>query len=418
MAWYVVGLLLLIHVLCYADRMALAVLLPAIKKTFSLSDTQLGLLSGIAFSISYALAGVPLARLADRHSRRAILGIAVVGWSVMTASMGVAQSFWQLFTSRVGIGLGEAGCVPPCHSMIVDLVPKSRRSAVLGVYMAGAPLGSLVGLTMGSWLGALLGWRQTFQVFGASGIVLAAVFLLSTTEPQRSSAALQGMALRHSFLTSTRKLLSRRAYAYTLIGLGFSGFAQTGLLQWLPSYFIRTFGHETSNVGGYFGIAYGAGAVVGILAGGVVGDRLCAKDARWALWIAIGAYACSLPLMLLAIYSSDLRIAMAATFFGFAILCTPYAPVYAMLQAVSPPHLRALAVAITLLAINLVGAGLGPVLIGFVSDFAAAHAAENPLRFGVLSAIAFFPFPAICYLLANPHVIANARAALSEDDRL
>jgi len=189
-----------------------------------------------------------------------------------------------------------------------------------------------------------------------------------------------------------------------------------GLLQWLPSYYIRTFERGAGGVGTYFGMAYGLGAMVGILGGGLIGDRLCARDARWPLWMASGAYAFSLPAMLGAIYVSNFYISMTLIFVAFAILSSCYAPIYAMIQAVSPPHLRALAVSLTLFAASIVGSGLGPVLVGFTSDMAHAHAASNPLRVGLLTAIAFFPFPAICYVWASSYAKVDTRAGLAQDD--
>lgn len=416
MTWYMMVLLCLAQIINHVDRMALAVLLPAIKKSFHFSDLELGLISGIAFSVFYSVAGIPIARLADRYSRRKILGFSVIVWSVMTAATGMAQNFWQLFGARAGIGIGEAGCVPPSHSMIVDLVPRARRAVMFGVYTAAQPVGAMLGLMLGGWLGTLIGWRLTFKVFGAVGILLAVIFLLTTKEPPRSAVALQAIAGRENFIRSLSVLMKRRSYLLTLMGLAFAGFVLYGLLQWLPSYYIRTFARGASSVGTFFGIAYGLGAAVGIIGGGLLGDQLCARDARWPLWMAVGAYVFSLPLLLAAIYTTNFYVAMVLIFVAFAILSSCYAPIYAMIQAVCPPHLRALAVSLTLFATSIVGSGLGPVLVGFTSDVALAHAASNPLRAGLLTAIAFFPFPTLCYWWASAYAMADTETGLAEED--
>lgn len=403
MAWIVL-ILFLSHVLSYMDRMALAVLLPAIKLDFHLSDAQLGLLTGIAFTASYALAGIPIARVADRANRRNVIGIAVIVWSVMTAASGAAANFWSLMLARVGVGAGEAGCIPPAHSMIGDVVPPKAKVGVLSFYTTGMPIGALLGLALGGWLVELIGWRHTFYVFGAAGVVLAAILFLTIPEPMRRAAPQRASAAKRSFGEEVRIMARNPGFMFLLGGLGFAGFAITGLVQWLPSYFARNFTLSIREIGVSFGLVYGLGSMTGILLGGLIAGPFFARDQRWALWIPVGAYVFALPVLLLAIFTTSYATAMACLFFGFAILTCGFGPVYALVQNIVPQDMRALAISLTLLASNLIGAGLGPLLIGFASDMALANGAENPLRVGVLVGMGFFPFPAILYLIGSRYL--------------
>ncbi len=401
---YIVGLLFLSHVLSYIDRMALAVLLPSIKQDFDLSDLQLGLLTGIAFTASYAIVGIPIARLADRSNRRNVIGIAVVIWSGMTALTGAALQFWQLMLARIGVGAGEAGCIPPAHSMMGDIVPPRFRVGVLSFYTAGMPLGSLLGFALGGWLSDLVGWRDTFFIFGAAGGVLALLLFMTVPEPMRQQHQGDRKSSGRPFSAELRLIARNPAFMCLLAGLGFAGFAITGLVQWLPSYFSRNFDLSMREIGTSFGLVYGIGSMCGIFFGGMIAGPFFARDQRWALWIPIGAYIIAFPILLTAIFSTSFPLSMGCLFVGFAVLTCGFGPVYALVQNIVPPDMRALAISLTLFASNLIGAGLGPLLIGFASDTALAYGAANPLRVGVLVGMGFFPFPVLLYFIGSRYL--------------
>lgn len=400
-AAYTIVILFLAHVLGYLDRMAMAVLLPDIKRDLSLTDVQLGLLTGIAFTASYAMIGIPVARHSDRGNRRNVIGLAVIVWSLMTAVSGAASSFGQLFAARIGVGAGEAGCIPPAHSMISDMTADKSRVRALSFYTTGMPIGALLGLGLGGWLAGAIGWRETFLLFGAIGFGLAALIWLTVGEPFRTGVSVGPDTSRLS--ADLGKLFRQRSYVYLLGGLAFAGFAQTGLVQWLPSYFSRTHGLPVREIGVWFGFAYGAGSMCGILLGGFLSSKF-ARDERFTLWMATAAYVIAFPILLTSILTTSFSFAMICAFVAFVILTTPFGPVYALVQGIVAPRLRALAVSFTLFASNLIGAGLGPVVIGAVSDAARAHGAANPLQAGVLCGMAMFPFPALLYLVGARHV--------------
>ena len=197
---FVLTLLFLVSLFNYLDRWMLAILLPDIKSDLNLSDSEIGFISGIAFSLFYALMGIPIARLADRYSRRVIVSTAMAVWSAMTAICGLAQSFWQLALARVMVGVGEAGATPPSHSLISDLYPKDRRAFALAIYALGSPLGIFLGFLLGGWLTQEFGWRVALFSFGIPGLILAFVVFAKLPEPKRGAAddlRLTGAGTRH-----------------------------------------------------------------------------------------------------------------------------------------------------------------------------------------------------------------------------
>ncbi|KQX18587.1 MULTISPECIES: spinster family MFS transporter [unclassified Sphingomonas] len=400
-----VFILLLCQIISYVDRSAVSVLLPEIKKEFGASDAELGLLSGLAFTASYALVGLWVARVADRGNRRNIIALAVLVWSVMTALTGGATSFLILLLARIGVGAGESGCVPPTHSMFADMFPLKERVAVLSIYSAGQPLGAMIGLSLGGWLSQIVGWRETFYIFGVAGVLLVPIVLMWVSEPQRShSAAAPGSS---NIWADLKLLFGRKSYAYLLAGLAFSGFPVGGLVAWLPSFYARTFHVGVGEIGTYFGLAYGIGSMTGILIGGLIATPLVVKDTRWALFIPIGGYIVASPFILASLFVPSFHLAVGLLFIGFAILTSGFGSVYALIQTVVPSTLRALAVALTILASNLIGVGLGPVVVGTVSDIAQANGFADALRIGLLAGMLFYPFPPVFYLFGTRHVAAD-----------
>src|SRR5688572_2748318 len=236
-AWYAVSLLAIVNVVNYMDRMALSILLPDIKTDLQLTDTQLGLLTGMAFALFYAVFGIPIARWADRGTRRTIIALALTVWSVMTAISGAAQSFRQLFLARIGVGIGEAGCIPPSHSLISDYVPMARRPGAFALHTAGATTGIIVGLSLGGWLSDEIGWRWTFVVLGIPGLILAFIVRFTLKEPSRGhsdgrAANLPAPSLREA----VSYFLKCRTYLQLVLIVAIASLVNFGLNQWLPSF--------------------------------------------------------------------------------------------------------------------------------------------------------------------------------------
>ncbi|MBE7217903.1 MAG: MFS transporter, partial [Caulobacteraceae bacterium] len=283
---WAMGLLLLLYTSNFIDRQVLTVLQQPIKEELKLTDGQLGLLQGFAFAIFYSILGIPIARLAERRSRKTIIAVSVLVWSAMTALCGTAANFATLFLFRVGVGVGEAGSSPPAHSMIADYYPPRKRATALSVYSLGIPLGSLLGAVLGGLVAQRYGWRSAFFVVGLPGVVLAILAQFTLREPPRGHSetveaaerdpagdALQDVGAQAPSLGAVlRRLLSKRSFLHLAAGATLASFAGYGVNAFAAPYYIRTFGLSLAQVGLLFGVIAGVGAGVGVLAGGAISD--------------------------------------------------------------------------------------------------------------------------------------------------
>lgn len=396
-------ILFLVNLLASIDRTALAAVLPAIKSDLQLTDTELGVLTGIAFSLFYAIFGLPLARWADTGNRRKLIGIAILFWSLATAATGLARNFAQVAAARMLVAVGEAGGVPAAHSLLSDLTPTHRRPLVLAFHSAAVPFGALLGLAGVGLLADGLGWRTTFFLLGAAGLPVVLLTLWLLPEPRERAEASPEHRRPQLGL-----LLTNRAYLWLLAGFAFGSFAMTGLLQWLPSYLGRTFGMGLGSAGVSFGLAYGLGAIAGMILGGMTATPLMRRDTIWALWIAALSYVVGAPLMIGAVAVDNVGLALLLVALGTGFASAAYGPAFAMIQTLADPPLRATATAVALLVANLVGAGLGPLAVGMISD---AHGGPDSLRFALLALAPALCAPALCYWYASRAYRSHAASA-------
>ena len=316
-------------------------------------------------------------------------------WSLMTALTGLAQGFWHLMTARMLVAIGEAGGVPPAHSLISELAPEHRRPMALAIHSAGVPLGALIGLAGGGLLAGALGWRMSFAVLGVLGLPVALLVLATLPEPRTQAPA----SIRPP-AGAPGVLLKRRSFQLLMGGFALGAFAMSGLLQWLPSYFARAFSMPVAAVGVQFGLSYGLGAISGMLVGGTVATGLMRRDARWALRLASLSYVAAFLPLLGVLLVTDARVAMGLVFLGTACASMAYGPAYAMIQTIAPANLRGFASAFSLFVANLIGAGLGPLAVGVMSDLHGGDPA-SALRAALLALLPIFACPAALYALAS-----------------
>ena len=380
----VLTLLLLAYTFNFIDRTIVATIGQAIKVDLKLTDTQLGLLGGLSFAVLYTLLGIPIARVAERWNRVSIISLAMVVWSAFTVACGFAGSFTQLLAMRVGVGVGEAGCSPPSHSLISDYYEPKRRASALSVYAFGIPLGSMIGAVAGGWLAKTFGWRVAFMVVGAPGLIMALLLKLIVKEPPRGhSDPAEAPAVARAKVSLSGELAELGAVAGSLfgrwpifnmvMGVTLVSFAGYGIGQFAPPYFNRAFGLDYAVVGLIFGVAGGFSAGVGTIAGGLVSDRASRWGAAWyALVPAIGV-AIAAPLYLLAYSQHDWRIAAAILLLPGIFGYTYLGPTFAVVQNVVETRRRATATAVLFLFLNIIALGGGTFFTGWVSDLLAQH---------------------------------------------
>ncbi|WP_217705094.1 spinster family MFS transporter [Peristeroidobacter soli] len=391
---YLLAILLVILTFNFLDRSILAIALQDIKADLALSDTQLGFLSGIAFALFYSVAGIPIARWADRGNRVSIIAITTALWSGLVALCGMAGSFAQLLLIRVGVAVGEAGCVPPAHSLIADTFSRAQRPRAVSIYMLGGPLSIVVGYFLAGWLNELYGWRATFVILGAPGLLLALLAHFTLKEPPRRHAD-AGPPPDLKRVIST--LWSNRTFRHLHICFSITFFFGTGIWQWQPSYFVRSFGLQTGELGTWFALTAGLAGVVGAIAGGEIASRYAARNEGLQLKLMAVGFAAFGVISAGVYLTSDYRIAFALVALATLGGATATGPLFATVQTVVPQHMRATSIAIVYLFANLIGMGLGPLAAGFLSDQFRSWAGEESLRYALL---------ALCpgYLWAALHV--------------
>ena len=401
---YALGMFLLVYIVNFVDRQIFSILIEPIKQEIELSDTQLGLLGGIAFALFYTFAGIPIARWADVGNRKNIVALAILIWSGMTMMTSTAKSFGGLLLARVGVGIGEAGCSPPIHSMISDYFPESKRATALATYAMGIPIGGAIGTLAGGWIGEYYGWRMAFLLVGCPGILLSAVVYFTIREPLRGlqqAAETKAPAEQIPLLETIRFMWSLRSFRHLSFAGSLHAFVGYGVALFLPSFFMRIHGYGLAETSTYL-FLIGLTGILGTYLGGYLGDRFGQKDKRWYMLFPGVATFLSVPFAFFFYTTEDPVLALVLAVPG-AILGPMYlGPTFGMTQTLVPPQMRATASALLLFVLNLIGLGLGPVFAGALSDFFAEDYGVDAIRYSLLIlAVAGNLWSALHYYLAS-----------------
>lgn len=365
---YVLIALCVVGFMCAVDRVVISMFMEPIKKEFGLSDTELGLMTGLAFAVLGGIASVPLARWADRGSRRLIIGGSFFVWTIMTAMSGWASNFVQLVAARAGVGIGEAGCIPATHSMLGDYYPRELRPRALAAHSAGMYLGLLGGMIGGGLLVQTVGWRAGFVWLGIAGLVMAVIFHFTVREPARTT----GLALAATAPAADGRLISQlgdlRAFGFLTIAFSTTSLAGSSIMVWLPSYFERAFALTPLHIGVGLGLCIGLATTIGSIAGGQLAVKYARHSKSWGAGYSAVVTILVMPFYLGSFHATNPMVAFGLLFMAFLIAGSILGPVFSMLQDMVAPNARATALAVVALCGVLVGQGLGPLLVGALSD--------------------------------------------------
>lgn len=369
---YALGLLTFVYVLNFVDRQIVVILQESIRVDLGLMDWQLGLLSGFAFAIFYCTLGIPIARKADAGNRSTIIAISVAVWSLMTAMCGLVQAFWQLLIARVGVGVGEAGCSPPAHSIISDLFAPSQRSTALSIYNMGIYVGVFFGYLAGGWLDQVLGWRIAFLAVGLPGVLVALLVKMTLREPPRGyseqlATVADPVPIREVFL----ELWNRPSFRHLSMAGALHAFVGYGAGNWMPPFLARAHGMESGEISTWLGPITAVCGAGGAFLGGWITDRHGVRDVRWYVWIPAGAIVASIPLQLFVYNHRDPVEALLVYTMPVVLGAMYLGPMLAMVHGMVQPRMRAFASSILFFVLNLIGLGLGPLVTGIISDVLA-----------------------------------------------
>jgi predicted MFS family arabinose efflux permease len=418
-AWYVLGVLTLSYAVNVMDRAVLNALLESIKHSFTLSDTQLGLLGGLAFALFYSTVGIPIAALADRSNRKNVLAAAISLWSVMTALCGAAVNFTTLFAARAGTAVGESGGTPPSHSLISDYFAPQRRATALALYAFGVPTGTMLGLYLGGWGDHAFGWRTTFMMLGLPGLAVALLVYFTVREPQRGHS--EGISAKIAAeaaprITEVFKFLwTRQSFRHLCLAAALHSVVWYAGSALNSSFLQRSHGMNSKEAGAFLAYIALAGAI-GTFFGGFASDRLSTRtgDKRWYMWLPGIATLAAVPFQFFA-YLADDQTTVAVTFSVMTVFAAMFfGPSFAVTQALATLRMRAIAISILLFVQTLIGLGLGPFFAGVISDLLKADMGSDSLRYGLV-------IVGLANIWATVHYFAGARslrANLEETTRL
>ena len=415
-AW-VLAVLTMVYTFNHLDRQVIITVLEPIKAAMSLSDQQLGLLTGLSFALVYATLGIPVAYLADRSNRRNIIAGALLVWSGATAICGITNNFWQLFLARMGVGIGEAGGTPPATSMISDLYAPRERAMALGIYTTGIGFGIMLGYIVGALVYANFGWRAAFFAAGVPGILLAVILRFTVKEPQRGISENRHTSDDEpapSMMETFRFMMSQSSYMFLLLGCLLICVSANAYVAFTSSHLQRTYELQPQDVAIPLGLLIGGVGSVGAIVIGMICDKLSANDLRWRPWIIAVTSAIALPFAFMFLQAATPMEAymwnIVPNFVGLI-----YASIaYTASQELVKLRMRSFSSAFTLFCLTLIGISGGPWVTGFLSDMFAAADHAAPLKHALEWVLLFNGASVICLILAGLNYRSDVARALED----
>lgn len=383
---YALVALTAVYTLNFVDRYLMVLLLQPIKEDLHLSDTQIGLLTGIAFGLFYATLGVPIARWADRGNRATITSLAIGLWGVTVMGCLFVTNFVQLMCARMAAAVGESGCKPPTYSLLGDYFPEpAQRTRAMAIYVSGSSLSALVSLIGGGWLNELHGWRITFFLMGIPGLILAVLIKLTIAEPR---AQMRGTHVREQPFPNMRAVLTtlwcQRSCRHLSIALILIYTMALGLSPWYAAFMMRSHGMGTRELGVWLGLIFSLGGIAGVLIGGYVSSRWFANDERGQMRLSAVTVAALVPCFVAFLTLPGKYPALIALIPLIMALSLYLGPTYALMQRLVPDAMRATTMAVVMLLANLIGMGIGPLVVGILSDSLMPALGSDSLRYAML----------------------------------
>lgn len=401
------AMLMLVYALNIIDRQLVNILADPISRELGLSDTQIGLMTGLAFALFYTTLGIPLARYSDnrRTDRVSLISVCLAFWSIMTALCGAAQNFAQIFLTRIGVGAGEAGCLPAATSLISDMVPRYKRARAMAVFGMGLPLGTLCGLAIGGMLVDQLGWRWAFLILGLPGVLFALILRWAMRDPRRQgSAKLNEATTAIPIMEVIREILASRSFMWMLAGSCASAFLTYGKGVWQVIFLIRVHDLSATQIGLWLGITGGVLGILGTWIGGWAADRFGGRKASSYLLLPIIGSAFSFPLYLLGYTAEAWWVAIALISIPQLLNAFGFGPTFTIINGVVRPQSRGMAVAIKLFVQTIIGLGFGPLMFGVASDLLQPHFGDESVRIVLLVTAGLCLIAAICDWRASRHL--------------
>lgn len=406
---YLLILLTVVATFNLVDRYVLSLVLEPIKQEFQLSDGQLGFLTGFAFASFYAVAGIPLARWADRGNRNSIITLTTGFWSAMVALCALTGNFTQLVLVRAGVAVGEAGCMPPASSLLADYFDRAERPRAMAVYWLCGPLAVIIGYLGGGWLVDSFGWRMTFIIIGLPGVLLALLVKCTLREPRLKTSCL-AVESQPSFKSVLATLWQQHTLRHIVMAFTVAYFFGLGFAQWLPTFFMRSFGMQAAEVGAWFALTWGGMGLVGTYLGGYLIDRYAA--CREALQMRCCAMAFGIVGFFYVVVFLASNMYLSIVFMSLAALIggMSSAPIFSAIQSLVSDQMRSVTLAVVFLLANLIGLGFGPLAVGTLSDLLALSLGQESLRYALAIFAPGLVWPAFYYWQAAKTIEEDIKA--------
>lgn len=407
---YMLAVLTALSALNQLDRQLVNILIEPIRREFDLTDVQIGLLSGLAFAAIYGVLSIPAALYAVRRGRRDLLALSAAVWGAMTVLCGLAQSYAQLLAARLGVGIGEAGGMPPAHAMISERYDPQERATAMAAWASGVNLGIFLAFLGGGLIGQHYGWRTAFFCAGALTVALAILLRLTVGEPARAGGGLEGspVSSRAMLVALFDTLRADRILIHVVVGATLAATVGYSFLTWLPSFLIRSHGLGIAETGIYIALTAGALGAAGTWLGGFATERLQRRDARWALWLTAATLAIIVPFAISAFLARSTGLALALFAVHAALGAVFVGPSLAVLHNRVEAALRPVASAVFLLVVNCVGLACGPLGVGVLSQYAFAGEGDDSLRYALLAVELLVLWASAHYAVAGARLVADA----------